>query len=146
VGAVFAVAGTVAIFLGRDGAGSLALVAVGALFLLVGLAEVVPSMFKVAGSEMRLLSTRTAAEQFVLRKAEEAQALTAAGDSEAARRVLESVANPPEPELSLGTRVRTSVQTGRMVHDFLYNWADHWGAHYVSEYGPNEAYVEWQGT
>jgi hypothetical protein len=142
VGGAFSLAGIVAIFLGRDGAGSLALVAVGALFLLVGVAEIVPAVFRVAGSEMTL--RRTAGEQFILRKAEVAQALEAAGDSEGAQKVLQSVANPPEPELSLSPRVPGHARMRRMIHDFLYNWADYWGARYVSEYGPYELYVEWE--
>ncbi len=105
VGGIFSTAGIVAILvLGKDGAGSLALVAVGALFLLVAVAEVIPTVFKLGSNEMTVRRTVTAAERYALRKVEEAQERTAEGDPKGALQALESVANPPEPELALSQR------------------------------------------
>jgi hypothetical protein len=144
VGGVFSIAGIVAILgLNRDGAGSLALVAVGALFLLVGVAEVIPSVFKLGSNEMTV--RRTVAQAYTLRMVEEAQAKEAIGDTEGAKQTLESIANPPAPELALASH---SVEAASMRLDatnYLMRWATRWNAVVTLYRGyPDFITVAWQ--
>jgi hypothetical protein len=103
-GGALLIVGIVAVFIAKSDIGSLALVTVGALFLLIGVLALVPTGLKVGQNEVTL--ARTPAEAFTLESVEDAQTKFAHGDTEGALQSLRAVAEPPVPQLALSRDAR----------------------------------------
>jgi hypothetical protein len=110
--------GTAAVFQGKDGAGSLALVAVGALFLLVGLTGAIPTNLKVGSNEMLLqreILNEWAHAKPIVEQVEQAREAVALGRTDEAERRLQRLATPDKEIVDQVKRIRATQNQDQEV-------------------------------
>jgi hypothetical protein len=107
LGAAITGAGVAAIFVKNNGPGALALIVVGAVFLLVGITGVIVTSLKVGGNEV------------VLERVREAQAAFAQGDSKRATAIVQELASPTSPSMTLVPEALERSRYEKSVMDVL---------------------------